>query len=369
MIEGIQRTEEHGLRMSAEVSLLESVVATPSTSRNERAAVETLVEWMGSHGAESFIDPAGNAVGVFGTGPRQIVLLGHIDTVGGFPPVRREGNLLYGRGTVDAKGPLCAFAAAAAGAQIPAGWSVVVVGAVEEECPTSAGAHHTVTQFSPELCVIGEPSRWDRLTLGYKGRLIVDLELTVPLSHSAGRADTAAECAVELWTRIRAHIDAFNDGRERAFDRLDATLSRLNTSDDGLCGHANLCIGFRLPAGLLPEMLETQLRELLSIQSPAAQPNFSSHIGAITAPRDTSLSRLFRAAIREEGGTPAFVMKTGTSDMNIAGPAWNCPILAYGPGDSALDHTPNEHIDLDEYLRAIRVLRHVIEALGTTEAR
>jgi len=75
------------------------------------------------------------------------------------------------------------------------------------------------------------------------------------------------------------------------------------------------------------------------------------------------LSRLFRGAIRAEGGTPAFVMKTGTSDMNLAGPAWACPILAYGPGDSALDHTPDEHIDLDEYRRSIRILTRVLNAL------
>jgi len=61
-------------------------------------------------------------------------------------------------------------------------------------------------------------------------------------------------------------------------------------------------------------------------------------------------------------------MKTGTSDMNIAAPAWGCPILAYGPGDSALDHTPDEHIDLDEYLRAVRVLTGVIEALPVETA-
>ena len=49
--------------------------------------------------------------------------------------------------------------------------------------------------------------------------------------------------------------------------------------------------------------------------------------------------------------------------MNIVGPHWNCPILAYGPGDSSLDHTPDEHIDLDEYLRAIDVLTAVLERL------
>jgi len=50
------------------------------------------------------------------------------------------------------------------------------------------------------------------------------------------------------------------------------------------------------------------------------------------------------------------LLKTGTSDMNVVGPAWGCPLLAYGPGDSGLDHTPDEHIEIAEYLRAIDVL-------------
>jgi LysW-gamma-L-lysine carboxypeptidase len=353
----------------AQISLLEDLVSIPSISGNEHAAVDHLVGWMMEHGAEcAYVDAAGSAVGMFGSGPRQIVLLGHIDTVGGFPTVRREGNLLYGRGTVDAKGPLCAFAAAGASAIIPDGWQVVVIGAVEEECVTSAGAHHAVTQFAPELCVIGEPSRWDRMTLGYKGRLIAEIELCVPLSHSAGRADTAAERAIAVWSQIKAHADAYNEGRERAFDRLDATLMRVNTSDDGLHGRAVLSVGFRLPVDVTPDGLETEIRTLLSPFPFPLSTTFTSHTQAISAPRDTALSRLFRAAIREEGGTPVFVMKTGTSDMNIAGPAWGCPILAYGPGDSALDHTPDEHIDLDEYLRAVRVLTGVIEALPVETA-
>ena len=49
--------------------------------------------------------------------------------------------------------------------------------------------------------------------------------------------------------------------------------------------------------------------------------------------------------------------------MNVVGPIWNCPIIAYGPGESALDHTPDERLNLGEYLRAIRVLASVLEAL------
>ena len=60
-------------------------------------------------GLRSIVDVAGNAVGVIGSGPKSIVLLGHIDTVPGDIPVRIENGILHGRGAVDAKGPPATF--------------------------------------------------------------------------------------------------------------------------------------------------------------------------------------------------------------------------------------------------------------------
>jgi [amino group carrier protein]-lysine/ornithine hydrolase len=76
------------------------------------------------------------------------------------------------------------------------------------------------------------------------------------------------------------------------------------------------------------------------------------------ADRQNSLVRSFLAAIRamDASPQPGFLLKSGTSDMNVVAPLWRCPILAYGPGDSALDHTPHEHLSLDEYWRAVQVL-------------
>jgi LysW-gamma-L-lysine carboxypeptidase len=50
--------------------------------------------------------------------------------------------------------------------------------------------------------------------------------------------------------------------------------------------------------------------------------------------------------------------------MNVVAPLWGTPILAYGPGDSALDHTPDEHILISEYLKAVDVLSHALIALA-----
>src|SRR5258708_27747285 len=119
-------------------SLLIGLLEAYSPSQQERAASEYLAGWM--HSADfdrAFVDEAGNAVGILGEGPQEIVLLGHIDTVPGYINVEvRDGNL-YGRGSVDAKGPLAAFAAAATGAGRQPGWRIVVIGAVEGEAASS----------------------------------------------------------------------------------------------------------------------------------------------------------------------------------------------------------------------------------------
>ena len=54
--------------------------------------------------------------------------------------------------------------------------------------------------------------------------------------------------------------------------------------------------------------------------------------------------------------------------MNVVGPTWGQNIVAYGPGDSRLDHTPDEHIRLDEYAHAIEVLEQVLHMVaGATD--
>lgn len=345
---------------AAAEQLLHDLVAIPSYSREEQAAVQYLVSWMAGNGyGETFMDEAGNAVGIRGDGPREIVLLGHIDTFPGSPPVRREGRLLYGRGAVDAKGPLCAFAAAGARAQLPNDVRLIVIGAVEEEAATSKGAHYAATQYHPEMCVIGEPSRWDRFTLGYKGRLLLNWEWEGPLAHSAGTIPSPAEQAVAYWRQVVAYCAHFNDGKESLFEQLDASLRDINTGHNGAYGWARAMIGLRLPPGIDPKALEAELRP----QDGGATLRANGHEQAYKADKDTALSRLLRGAIRAQGGKPRFVYKTGTADMNVVGPRWNCPIVAYGPGDSALDHTPDEHIDFDEYLQAINVLTYALEQL------
>ena len=132
-----------------ELDTLIGLVSQYSPSGQEHGAVEWLVARMKSLGYDdAFIDEAGNAVGVMGSGEKQVVLLGHIDTVPGEIKVEQCDNLLYGRGSVDAKGPLACFVDAVAQAGAKDGWQFVVIGAVEEE-RDSEGARFVVEQYKP----------------------------------------------------------------------------------------------------------------------------------------------------------------------------------------------------------------------------
>ena len=73
------------------------LVSHYSPSGQEENAVEWLTGRMQALGySRTFKDGAGNAVGVMGDGPRQIVLLGHIDTVPGEIPLKINDGVLFG---------------------------------------------------------------------------------------------------------------------------------------------------------------------------------------------------------------------------------------------------------------------------------
>lgn len=413
---------------AAAIELLRGLVAIPSLSHQEAEASAWLVAQMATGGFErAFVDAAGNAVGELGPADaaQTVVLLGHIDTVPGDIPVRIEatpaGDALYGRGSVDAKGPLATFVAAAA--RLGGAWAhahnlrLVVVGAVEEEAASSKGARFIRDRFNgvgepePVACIIGEPSGWNRITLGYKGRLLVEMEASQPMAHTADRtrawrwwpwisgtgsattprASTLAAtkpssnfsraCAVSppsptmpcaiTWLQARASDcrsiltpraspKSCAAGRERVGERESGRAEEREREQEQARESRLRVISPGIPAALT--VAGASMRIAL---------RFSSYEPAWRGDRSNALVRSFLQGLREVAPEEklGFVLKTGTSDMNVVGPAWRCPVVAYGPGDSSLDHTPHEHVLLDEYWRAVLVLEQTLRTLGQVVSR
>lgn len=345
---------------SPALETLLGLVSHYSPSGQEDLVTQWLIERMRVLGyTQSFRDKVGNAIGIIGNGAKQLLFLGHIDTVIGEIPVQMNGNLLYARGAVDAKASLAAFVHAVAAIGAMDGWQFVVVGAVDEE-GDSRGARNLLTAFQPAYVIAGEPNSYRRIALGYKGSLKLCYSITQPVSHSAHNVKSAFDQLAEFWFELQKRISDMNQERPSIFEQIQTTIRGWNSIGDGFKETASITVQFRLPPGINP----SQIFELTHITvHPVQVQEIGQSVPGFKSGKRNPLVRSFLHAIRQAGDIPEFVYKTGSSDVSIVSSHWNCDSIVYGPGDSNQDHTPNEHLDIIEYYQSIEIIKQAVTYL------
>lgn len=335
--------------MADVAELLEDLVRIPSPSGEEAKACERLAEAAGELGYDVRRDDVGNVLATAGDGPVRVLLAGHVDTVPGQIPVRVEDGVLHGRGAVDAKGPLAAFLHA--GADPPDALTVTVAGLVGEEA-TSRGARQLLADgVEADHVVVGEPSGWDGVTVAYRGNREVLLDVDREGRHPGHPDPNAAGLLLEALSALGSRA---GDG----FDALGVHVRSLDAAEDGNASTARARVSLRYPdEGTLA----------------GAEEVLAGFPGTVEVVEDTPPVRVDRtvpavtalvASIRDAGVRPRLVRKTGTSDMNLLADVADS-LCAYGPGDSSLDHAPDERIDLDEVRRSVGVLRQALSTLAS----
>jgi len=341
--------------------LLEQVVAIPSLSGDERECAEHLAAYLESHGRDVWIDEVGN---VRAPTDDAVLLASHIDTVPGDIPVRvgaaadSDRPALWGRGSVDAKGPLVAMAVAA----VRTGASFV--GLVGEEVDSRGARYLAGEREQPAAFVNGEPSGWDGITLGYRGLLAGTYVHTSESGHTSRPENNAIQDAMDWYHRVEAEFST--DEWRPVFERVTVKPTTFDggVTDDGLSVEATMDLQLRVPPGNTVE----EVKELADAHLDGGTVRWYDEVEPVMASPRTPVARAFRAAIRAEGGDPRLLRKTGTADMNVFADAWDCPMATYGPGDSDLDHAPDEHLPLSEFDDALAVLVEVCERLGAGDA-
>lgn len=302
-------------------------------------------------------DPAGNGIASKGSGRPLVVYLGHIDTVEGSIPVRIDGRRVFGRGACDAKGPL--LAALLAGAEASGGGEIRVIAAVGEETD-SRGARALIPEVRPDFVIGGEPSGWEGLAIGYKGDLRVLVTFQGSRSHLSSPSPSTTERALAWLDRARAPpVDGGG-----SFGVLTSKVVSIRTTGTGGSERVDVVLDLRLPPGVSTSMARSALPALTEEDSIQVLVEVEPFLSERTDP----VVRALTSGIRAAGGRPTYLKKGGTSDLNLAAPLWGKGGAAYGPGDSHLDHTDLESLDLDELERAVRVLRHAFQELGRSAA-
>lgn len=337
--------------------LLEEIVAIPSVSEEEHDCAERLATYFEHHDREVWIDDVGN---VRAPADDSVLLTSHIDTVPGEIPVRIDAAeesdepALWGRGSVDAKGPLVAMAVAA----VRTGTSFI--GVVGEEVDSRGACHVIENRDAPDAVINGEPSGWNGITLGYRGLLAGTYVATSESGHTSRPENNAIQDGMDWWNRVEQAFEP--DEWTPVFERVTCKPISVNggTSDDGLSVEASMDIQLRVP----PRHTVEEIREIADSQLNGGTVRWYDSVPPVMMEPRTDVARAFRVAIRKQDGDPRLLRKTGTSDMNAFASEWDCPMVTYGPGDSDLDHAPNEHLPLAAFDRSVAVLESVANSLG-----
>jgi LysW-gamma-L-lysine carboxypeptidase len=339
-----------------DVEVLRELVEAYSPSGAETKAVHRFLELAGNLGFAVESDAVGNGIARIGTGGPTVLFLGHIDTVEGELPVRLTDDRLHGRGTCDAKGPLAAAMVAASHHQGPG--QISIVAAVGEE-RDSRGSRHLLAHFPrPDFLIAGEPSGWDAATIGYKGNLSLVLRIEGTRSHLSSPDPTAVEKGLEFVDQLRRYLE----GRQgsTSFGSPSLKVHSINTMIRGGTDQVEIAVNVRLPPGLPPQ----DVIAFIEGAGPQVRCEVIDRSQAVEVNPKNEVVRALCAGIRDLGARPTLLRKLGTSDLNVVEPVWSCPAAAYGPGDSHLDHTDAEHILIEDFRRATKVLEIAFSRLA-----
>ena len=354
------------------VKTLEKALRLYTPSLSEKPMADFLADKCDDLGFEDIrIDEVGNLIAKKGTGSPTIMLCGHMDVVPGKVKVRKEGDALYGRGASDAKAPLIAMLFAAASIQNNNG-TIIFVGAVDEE-GTATGVKNLVQKkMGVDYAIFGEPSGIKKVTIAYKGRLAINLKVSVDDSSHASAPWLSKNAIDESMVFVKELKEGLESGQEDKTKGmlLTATMTEIKggISHNVTPKECETIFDIRIPVDMncksIEQKISTLVKEIAGKRGVEAFYSILDETEPFEAPHNSPLVRAFTLGIMEmEHSRPMLIRKTGTGDMNVLGNQWNIPVVTYGPGDPHEAHTIDEKVSIDEYLRGIEILKKTLQHL------
>ncbi|KYC45411.1 MAG: acetyl-lysine deacetylase [Candidatus Methanofastidiosum methylothiophilum] len=340
-----------------EVSLLKDIIKIYSPSEKEKEVSDYLFNFLKKKGFDVEQDKEWNIISKLGSGPPYILLTSHMDTVTGEIPFRSDGNKIYGRGACDAKSPLAALLSAFIRFKNKKfKGTLIFAGVTGEEAPNSRGTLELMRKIKADFIFLGEPGSVDGITIGYKGRLLLKLIFKGKASHSSSEEENPVLKFIDFSNKISKLYKGDN-----LFESLSYSPTSIYAQSDSnvMPSECRVTIDFRVPPGLSHQEVLKEIKVLLD-----GEIELVEGVDGVITSKNNILVKTLVKIIRENGFSPKYKKKTGSSDMNLLVRLTD-NIVTYGPGDSSLDHTDMEYIDTDEYLKSIDILEGAIsEILG-----
>ncbi len=376
------------------VGFLREMIAIPAESGREGPRCERVLAEYRKLGFEAWFDELGNVVARVGDGPLKILMDGHIDCVGVGDPAtwdfdpfagKLEDGEVWGRGAVD---ELPAIACMAYGTKallergLPEAVTIYLTASVmEEDCDGHCLLHLIEKEgIRPDAVIIGEPTDLD-VYRGHRGRV----EATIT---TRGVSAHAAHCergvnALYKMARILGDIEALNErlahddflGKGTVVaSSIECTTPSLNAVPDS----ARITIDRRLTAGETVELALEQLRTLPHIGDaqvqllhydatswrgyPARQ---DKYFPTWVLEEQHPLVQGVAAAVQQVLGRPPRISRWVFSTNGVATMGRHgIPTVGFAPGREELSHSIEEHVAVEDLVKAAAVYSRIPEALA-----
>jgi acetylornithine deacetylase len=278
--------------------------------------------------------------------PPALVFSTHVDCVPPYVPLSEDAESIHGRGSCDAKGLAAAMVAAAE--QLAAGGErrIGLLFLVGEENGSDGARVAAGLEPRGRFLVNGEPTE-NRLSIGQKGSLRVDLKATGRAAHSAYPEEGQSAVAALLDTIER--------------------IRRMPLPRDPLLGPSTLNVGL-IQGGVAPNVLAPEASAQILIRTVEPTGPLKAAIQALAAP-GVAVAFPVELPSHKAGAVPA------GWDTTVVSYASDLPFLAswgecyqLGPGTIKVAHTAQEHIRKADLLRGVELYVRLATDLLAREA-
>lgn len=317
------------------LELTRALVALETPTGSEGPATDLLTGALGRAGYRTVrqqVTPGRDNLFAFRE-PPELVFSTHLDCVPPYVPLSEDADAIRGRGSCDAKGLAAAMVAAAERLAAAGERRIGLLFVVGEENGSDGAQAAAALEPRGRFLVNGEPTE-NRLSVGQKGSLRVDLHATGRAAHSAYPEEG------------RSAIAALLDTIER--------IRRMPLPRDPLLGQSTLNVGL-IGGGVAPNVLapEAEAQILIRIVEPtgplrAAIRSLASPGVSVTFPVELPFHK---GGAAPEGWDTTVV--SYASDLPFLTPWGECYQL--GPGTIRVAHTADEHIRKADLLRGVEL--------------
>jgi acetylornithine deacetylase len=279
--------------------------------------------------------------------PPVVVFSTHVDTVPPYLPLSEDDESIRGRGSCDAKGLAAAMIAAAERLAAAGERRIGLLFLVGEENGSDGARVAANLEPRGRFLINGEPTE-NKLSIGQKGSLRVELDATGRAAHSAYPEEGASA------------IEALLDTIDR--------IRRLPLPTDPLLGPSTLNVGL-IEGGVAPNVLAPHASAQILIRTVEPTENLKSAIRDLAAP-GVAITFPVDLPFHKAGATPAgwdTVVVSYTSDLPFLGSWGECYQL--GPGSIRVAHTADEYIRKADLLRGVDLYVRLADDLLAREAR